>query len=147
GGRCGPRPGRGALRRAVSIGGAHPVRPAPAVGRGGGPGPPGPPHPDGPAGAGGGGRRRLPVVSEERYWTAGGSSRRLTFSSSWRRKSGSSSGPLTRARFEPGDCGRRTAGGVALRDAFIAFHSTSAMIAAPTNAMRNSIGTTSAVEV
>ena len=34
-----------------------------------------------------------------------------------------------------------------LRDAFIAFHSTSAMIAAPTNAMRNSIGTTSAVEV
>ena len=55
-----------------------PVRPAPAGGGRGGPGPPGPAHPAGPAGAGGRGRGRLPVVSQ----TAGGSSRRLTFSSS-----------------------------------------------------------------
>ena len=34
-----------------------------------------------PAGAGGRGRRRLPVLGD-RYWTVGGSSRRLTFSSS-----------------------------------------------------------------
>ena len=62
----------------VPRGGARPVRPAPAGGGRGGPGPPGPAHPAGPAGARGRGRGRLPVVSQ----TAGGSSRRLTFSSS-----------------------------------------------------------------
>ena len=61
-----------------------------------------------------------------------------TLSSSCRRNSGSSSGPLTRGGHRPGRPapGRRAAAS-ALDAVFIAFHSTSAMTAAPMNAMRN----------